>query len=166
MHRPYRFIANIPVDPGFPAFARMCREHGQPFTILSDGLDRVTYGVMRRLGLSVPIRSNRLESLDDGRWRLGFPHADAGCMTMAGNCKCAGMEAMRGDYGRPPALICYGRSDFCGAGAATHVFAKGRLATHCRDHGIAHQPFAGFQDLTPVFADWLNRHFRPAVAAE
>ena len=39
-----------------------------------------------------------------------------------------------------------GTSDFCVAGKADFVFAKGKLVEHCRREGIPHQPIAGFAD--------------------
>lgn len=159
-----RMAADIPVDPGFAGFIDLCRRWNMPFTILSDGLDVVARMVLDRLGITAPILSNRMESLGGDRWQLAFPYADAKCLTRAGNCKCASLEAEQ-RRGAPAILIGDGRSDFCGAGAADQVFAKGRLATYCRDNRIAHVPFDNFTELTDLFRTGLPLR-RPMVAAE
>ncbi|WP_240002462.1 HAD-IB family phosphatase [Oleisolibacter albus] len=156
-----QFAAGLAIDPGFPGFMRLCREEGLAVTILSDGLDQVARMVLRRLGLDLPVLSNRLTSRGEDRWHLDFPHARQGCRAASGNCKCA---SVGGGIGHPATvLIGDGRSDFCGAGVADHVFAKGKLAVHCAAHGIAHTAFTGFSDLTPAFHTWLAEMF-PAAA--
>lgn len=159
-------VMHIPVDPGFIGFVDLCRQWNLPFTILSDGLDVVARGVMRRLAISAPVLSNRMEPVGDDQWRLTFPYASAGCATAAGNCKCACLEAGQRKGGGLTVLIGDGRSDFCGAGSADQVFAKGKLAAHCRDNAIAHVSFTGFADLTPLFHDWLVGAAYPVAAAE
>ncbi len=161
----HRMVLDIPVDPGFAGFVALCRHWDVPFTILSDGLDVVARGVLGRLGLSPPVLSNRMEPAGDDRWRLTFPHIDARCLTNAGNCKCASLEAEQ-RRGGPAILIGDGRSDFCGAGAADRVFAKGRLAAYCQEHGIPHVPFTGFTELTELFHVWLPVLCRNLAAAE
>ncbi len=158
-------VQEIAVDPGFMGFVELCRQWNLPFTILSDGLDVVARGVLQRLGVDAPVLSNRMEPVGEDQWRLTFPYSSAGCATAAGNCKCACMEAGQRRTGGLTILIGDGRSDFCGAGSADQVFAKGKLAAHCRDHAISHQPFTGFTDLTALFHDWLVRNASPAAAA-
>lgn len=162
-----RLVAEIPVDPAFVDFARLCADRGLPFTILSDGLDLVARGVLRRLGIDAPVLSNRLENVARDQWRLTFPYANPGCATAAGNCKCACLEAGQRQGGGLTVLIGDGRSDFCGAGSADQVFAKGKLIAHCRDNDIPHVAFNGFADLAPLFLDWLDRPFTvPAVKTD
>lgn len=155
------FLDGIRVDPGFAGFMALCRRHGVPVTILSDGLDRVARGVLDRIGVDAPVVSNRLSWQGGDRWRLDFPHARADCASTAGNCKCARVwpDAPRPAPALGPAsvLIGDGRSDFCAAGAAGLVFAKGKLAAHCRERAIPHTEFAGFADLTPLFQRMLDR---------
>ncbi|MGQ3048569.1 MAG: hypothetical protein ACT6Q8_05740 [Niveispirillum sp.] len=60
-------------------------------------------------------------------------------------------------------LRCHSRTRFAGkSSAAVRASAAGMAGSQA----CSNPPFAGFQDLTPVFADWLDRHFRPTVAAE
>jgi type IV secretory pathway TrbD component len=56
-----------------------------------------------------------------------------------------------------------GRSDFCIAGSAQLVLAKGQLAAHCQARGLAHWPVAGFGDATAILAAWLARHARKSA---
>jgi 2,3-diketo-5-methylthio-1-phosphopentane phosphatase len=159
-------VEGIAVDPGFMGFVALCRQWQLPFTILSDGLDVVARGVLHRLGVSAPVLSNRMEPVGEDQWRLTFPYASARCATAAGNCKCACLEAGQRRGGGLTVLIGDGRSDFCGAGSADQVFAKGKLAAHCCDHAIPHVAFNGFTDLTALFHDWLVRTVSPVAAAE
>ncbi|WP_158280097.1 HAD-IB family phosphatase [Azospirillum sp. TSH100] len=161
------FAGGIEVDPDFPAFMALCRRHGIAVTVLSDGLDRVARSVLRRLEFDVPVLSNRLRWQGDDRWQLEFPHARPDCASAAGNCKCSRFSVPPGKAadGRVAALIGDGRSDFCAAEQADAVFAKGKLAHHCRETGIPHTAFSGFGDLAPRFEDWLDR-VRPVATGE
>ncbi|PZW49197.1 HAD superfamily phosphoserine phosphatase-like hydrolase/2,3-diketo-5-methylthio-1-phosphopentane phosphatase [Humitalea rosea] len=158
------FVATLPLDPGFEGFAQLCASRGLAFTVLSDGLDRVAQGALRRIGLRATVVSNHLGASGWQRWRLGFPNARNDCRSAAGNCKCRPLAAQwQGELG-PSILIGDGRSDFCGAAEADVVFAKGRLAAHCRERGIPHVAFTGFTDLTPLFLRWLDGEALPARA--
>ncbi|UPG74566.1 MtnX-like HAD-IB family phosphatase (plasmid) [Roseomonas gilardii subsp. gilardii] len=154
------FIASLRIDPGVPDFVAFCRARGLPVTVLSDGLDHVVSGVLRRAGLGdLPVLANRLEQAGADRWVLRFPHARAECRAASGHCKCARFTA---PAVRPGLLIGDGRSDFCAAGEAEFVFAKSRLIAHCEAEGIAHQPFRDFAELLPRFLAWLDgRSHRP-----
>ena len=154
------FIATLRIDPGVPDFIAFCRKRGLPVTVLSDGLDRVVSGVLRRAGLGdIPVLANRLEQVGAEQWALRFPHARAECRAASGHCKCA---RFTGPAALPGLLIGDGRSDFCAAGEAEFVFAKSRLIAHCEAEGIAHQPFHDFSELLPRFVAWLeSRSHRP-----
>ena len=54
-------VDEIEIDPFFPRFVKFCRSRQRPLTIVSDGLDRVVFGLLRKAGLS-PMRvyANRL----------------------------------------------------------------------------------------------------------
>lgn len=140
------FADQIAVDPHFPDLAHQCRARGIPLTIVSDGLDRVIMRVLARYDLRLPVRANRLVALSGGHWSLAFPNAASECG--AGTCKCglalAESEAV--------VLIGDGRSDFCVAETAQIVFAKSKLADHCRRNGISYLPFETLGDV----AQWLT----------
>jgi len=147
------FISEIEIDPGFPDFVRLCAEGGHDLTVVSDGLDRTIGTVLRRAGLAIPFRANRLEWAGDNRWRLRFPYAKSDCSVLAGHCKCGSLEALSTV---PRIVVGDGRSDFCMSMQADLVLAKGALADHCRRNGLPHQPFTDFTMATRLFADWLD----------
>ena len=138
------FAAGLEIDWGFPAFALLCRRHGIPLTIVSDGLDRTIRIVMKRAGLGhIPVLANRLEAVGGDRWRLTSPYAAPEGACDSGTCKCRVAAGLP----RPLTLLVGdGRSDFCVAREADLVFAKGALATHCRQAGIAHHAITDFAD--------------------
>jgi len=139
-------------DSGFPAFVRYCQNHDIPVTVISDGLDRVAQTVLARAGVELPLLANRLEWRGEDRWRLSFPYAVADCRSGAGHCKCVALTetqyALR-------FLIGDGRSDFCAAGSADLVLAKGKLAEHCRTTALPHIPFADFAEAITLLAEWI-----------
>jgi len=136
-----RIADEAAVDPAFVSFVAAGRELGLRMVIGSDGFDRIIARVLARVGVTLPLMSNRLAPAGEGRWRAEFPHFLAHCGSHSGNCKCA-------LFGPAPAriLIGDGRSDFCPAAQATLVLAKPALAAHCRQTGIAHIAIEGFAD--------------------
>ena len=145
------WLETVPLDPAFPAFARFCERNGIAVTIVSDGLDQTIAAAMRRFGLDLPVKANRLEWQGEDRWKLSFPHARPGCTSQSGHCKCSSLTS--GGY--PMIMIGDGRSDFCAAERATITFAKGRLLDYCRKQGISYRAYDTFTDLLPTFTSWL-----------
>jgi 2-hydroxy-3-keto-5-methylthiopentenyl-1-phosphate phosphatase len=146
-----RFIASIEIDPSVPALIEICRSAGIPFAIVSDGYDVVIDGVLERLGIACPRFSNSLRFAGAERWRLESPHAQPACRSRAGTCKCALAQA------RGTIVIGDGKSDFCVAERAEHVFAKGRLAQHCRERGISHTEISCLKEVLEPLAAMLQR---------
>src|SRR5579863_933591 len=77
-------IDAIPVDPGFGSFYRWVRESRVPFYVVSDGFDYVIRRVLRRVGVSGPLRNGRdffssLFRIRGERLATSFPHPLAGC---------------------------------------------------------------------------------------
>lgn len=140
-----RFADDIEVDHHLPRLVETCEDLGVGLTVVSDGFDRVIRRVLDRLEIEVPVIANRLVSQPDGRWTLEFPNAADFCE--AGTCKCMPVFTASGTT----VLVGDGRSDFCVAGAADVVFAKAKLAEHCRSTGI---PFKPLPHLGAV-AHWL-----------
>ena len=66
---------------------------------------------------------------------------------MRGTCKCA----LAGPAATLAIMVGDGRSDFCAAGQAKWVLAKGALAGHCRQSGIPHTAIEGFADAIDAF---------------
>jgi len=146
-------IDEVPLDPHFADLVELCRGHGVPLTVISDGLDWVVTKMLARAGLDVPVLANKLEWLGRNRWRLAFPHAASTCRAQAGHCKC---QALGGEPEKIRILIGDGRSDFCAAETADLVVAKGALAEHCQAAGLAYIVFGNFAGATTLIADWIG----------
>lgn len=154
-----RFIASIEIDPSVQALIEVCRAAGIPFAIASDGYDIVIDGVLERLGIACPRFSNTLRFSGADRWRLLSPHAQPACRSRAGTCKCALADA------GGAIVIGDGKSDFCVAESARHVYAKGRLAQHCRERGISHTEISCLGEVVKPLAAMLERARGPVRAA-
>jgi len=153
-------IQHVRIDPGFDPFLQFCRRHSAEVKIVSDGFDRVVGAVLASAGLDVPFFANKLEWQGGDRWRLAFPHGSRSCRVDAANCKCS---HARSPCQHPWAVVGDGRSDFCMAGRAEHVVAKGSLADFCRHRGLPHATFADFHDVTEALSAWLLRENWVAV---
>jgi 2-hydroxy-3-keto-5-methylthiopentenyl-1-phosphate phosphatase len=154
-----RFIASIEIDDAVPALVEVCRAAAIPFAIASDGYDIVIDGVLERLGVTCARFSNTLRSSGADRWRLLSPHAQPACRSRAGTCKCALADA------GGAIVIGDGKSDFCVAERARHVYAKGRLAQHCRERGISHTEISGLGEVVKPLTAMLERARGPARTA-
>ena len=139
-----RLADGVAVDPSFADFVATGRSFGLKIVVGSDGFDRVIARVLQRIGIALPVVSNRLVPSEDNRWRAEFPHFLGHCRSQSGNCKCA----IFGSSSAPMILVGDGRSDFCPAAQATLVLAKKTLAMHCQKSGIDHIKISGFSDAT------------------
>ena len=135
-------IGEIDIDPSFSTFARLCRDLGYSVVVGSDGLDRVIAATLGRAGIDLPFVSNRLVQTGADRWRAEFPNYRGTCEVASGTCKCA----IASPASALTILVGDGRSDFCAAGQAKWVLAKGALALHCRQAAIPHSRIEGFAD--------------------
>ena len=147
------FANCLQIDPGFVPFVEALQESGIKVTIVSDGLDRVIAHALKGYGLELPVLANGLAATGGDRWRLDCPHASDNCRANSAHCKCATFD--RAPDSALRVLIGDGRSDFCAASISDMVFAKGKLADHCRTNGITHRAFGTFADLPVLFSDWL-----------
>ena len=139
-------IDAIGVDEVFTAFVDTVRTHGWDLSIVSDGLDYAIERILQRHRLpALPFYANRLRQVGARTWKLDSPHADTACCAASGMCKCAFARRARA-VGNKVLMIGDGRSDFCVAGSADLVFAKGSLITHCFDKRLPHVPISGFDD--------------------
>lgn len=148
-------LAERSIDPAFAGFIEAARTAGARVEILSDGLDYSIRSILARYGLDgIPATSNRLEAIGERAWRLAFPNASAMCRAASGTCKCALADKAQAAR-RHVLLIGDGASDFCVAGAADFVFAKGKLVAHCRAQEIPHVPIGGFADALHLLPDLI-----------
>lgn len=146
-------VAALDMDPGFAGFLAACGKADIGVTVVSDGLDLVIETALRRHGLDVPFRSNRLVAAGEGRWRLEFPNARPECAVGAGHCKCARIAE---NSDRLAVVIGDGRSDFCIADRADLVIAKAKLLEECQANGTPHFPFRDFDEVTEILMGWLD----------
>ena len=146
--------AGYAIDPSFSSFVGFLRERHIPFGIVSDGFQVFIETLLAKAGITgVPIHANQLiESDQEGGLRPLFPHAKRECL--AGVCKCAVANCVGKDL--PILHIGDGRSDFCLAEQAAHVFSKGRLTRHCHVHGLSHTPFSSFKAVEGVLRGFLH----------
>lgn len=147
-----RFVDEVEIDPGFRGFVRLMDGLGHAVTVVSDGLDRTVGPVLKRAGIDVPLRANRLAWAGGDRWRLTFPHARSDCLSLAGNCKCQFADA---DRVSARIVVGDGRSDFCIAGRADLVLAKGPLVRHCSGLGLPHVVFRDFGEASELLMHWI-----------
>ncbi|MBI3457473.1 MAG: MtnX-like HAD-IB family phosphatase [Candidatus Rokubacteria bacterium] len=140
-------LAQVPLDPAFPALAELCRRRGVPLWIVSDGFDFYIERILANHGVTgVPVLANRARR-NGGRWRLEFPHPDRPGEP-AGAWKADIVRRVQAE-GHRVAYVGDGLSDRAAAEAADRRFAKRKLADHCRALGI---PFEPFESLAEVHA--------------
>ena len=126
----------------------------------SDGFDLIISRVLARIGVTLPVVSNRLLPAAENRWRAEFPHFLDDCRSQSGNCKCA----LFGLTPTPMILIGDGRSDFCPAAQATLVLAKKSLAMYCQKSGIDHIRIEGFADATRALRAFCKARSQAAAS--
>ncbi len=149
-----RLVDGATIDPDFPEFVALSRQLGLRAIIGSDGFDHVIARVLARIGVNLPVVSNRLVAAGRNRWRAEFPHFVGDCRSQSGNCKCQPFQQQPA----PRFLIGDGRSDFCPASHASMVFAKKALAIHCRKSRIDHIEIAGFADVVRALPGIVASH--------
>jgi HAD superfamily phosphoserine phosphatase-like hydrolase len=148
----------VPIDSAFADFVAAGRELSLHMVIGSDGFEPLISRVLARLGVKLPVVSNRLIAGAANRWRAEFPHYLGDCRSQSGNCKCALLNS------GPTVLVGDGRSDFCAAPQATLVLAKKSLARYCRETAIEHIAIDGFADATRALRAFCKAQDRAASA--
>jgi 2-hydroxy-3-keto-5-methylthiopentenyl-1-phosphate phosphatase len=144
-------IDSVPLDPDFAAFESWTRQRRIPFYIVSDGFDYVIQRILRRCGAAVEIlNASQLFAssmrVERGTITVDFPHGPASCVHGCATCK---PEVIRrvGAGHSPVIFIGDGLSDRFAVEAADAIFAKDKLLTYCRDHGLAATPFSTFAGI-------------------
>jgi 2-hydroxy-3-keto-5-methylthiopentenyl-1-phosphate phosphatase len=145
--------ANVPLRTGAKEFLAIAERHSVPVTIVSGGLDFYIREVLDREGVDLPIRSDRLERLPDGRARVVHPYGHPTCQ-LCGICKAA-VVTERPEWQRS-VFVADGSTDRYGAETADIVFARHRLLDYCRRSGIPVYPFETFDPVTDQFRRWLE----------
>lgn len=149
-------LDRVQLDPGFVTFADWCEARGLELNIVSDGVDYFIARILARHGLErLPVTANRLAGAPGG-WTLEHPPKPADCAARAGVCKCA--AAPRPPTDETVVFVGDGRSDFCVAGRADVLFAKGVLAAHAQALPKAYLPFDTFHDVLRSLAVLVGEH--------
>ena len=146
------FLGTIRVDPGFEDLVRLCREHGVPLTIVSDGVEAFIRRVLRwHEPWELAVRANSINHRGD-RLELRCPHSSERCRSAAAHCKCESVRTLSRDN-RTSIYVGDGRSDLCPARSCGVVFAKGALAAALAKEGRPFVPFSGLGDVHQVLSD-------------
>lgn len=147
----FHYLAQVRVDPAFPAIVDWARSRGVDVNIVSDSFVPLIRSILDNNGIcGVPICANELEFSGD-RLLPSFPYADPVCVRSA-NAKARHVLPYR-NY-----TIVFagdGRSDLDAALAADVIFAKSTLA---RELGALSVPFKPFDTLEPMLW-YLRREF-------
>lgn len=142
-------LERIELREGFAQFSRWCDQRGVALVVVSDGVDRFIHQVLQRNGLAgLPVLSNRLVG-GPGDWRLEQPWSSLTCAAGSGVCKCRITRTSARDE---LVYIGDGRSDYCVAGEADLLFARGSLVEHCRASKLEFLPFESFADVEGTLA--------------
>ena len=143
-------IARHAIDPAYAPLVADLRGRGVPLQIVSDGFDAYVRPMLARAGLAdLPFQSNRL-SFRNGAIELDFPHERPG-HDPRGGWKAGPVRALQAEGWRV-AYAGDGMSDLAAAHAADLLFARARLAIHCRRERIAYHAFEGMRDVH----DWVR----------
>ena len=149
-------VEDVPLDPHFPELVALCRNHGVPLTVISDGLDRIITKMLARAG-----RRCAGSREPAGMARAATAGASASRTQPAIAARRPATASARrspDEPGKLRILIGDGRSDFCAAETADLVVAKGALAEHCQATGLAYIVFGNFAGATTLIAR-LDRRF-------
>ncbi len=145
-----RFVDDFSIDNSFGDFVRLLQSRQIPFAIVSDGFQVFIDRLLGNAGLrGIPVLANVLTE-ERGRLKTVFPYSDPACLSA--NCKCSAITGLNGD--RELIVIGDGRSDFCLAQKAAHVYAKNTLTDFCDERGI---PFTVFNRFSEIGAHLLKR---------
>jgi 2,3-diketo-5-methylthio-1-phosphopentane phosphatase len=141
------FARTLSLRPGFPEFVRTCRGRGYPIIVVSEALDVMIHAMLDEESFNLPVYCNRAVFHPDGRYSgIELPYIRRDCPCEMGVCK----RAIVLEHAQPFERVVYigdGSNDFCPAREAHMIFARRRLAEHCRTQDIAYIPFEDFFDV-------------------
>jgi 2-hydroxy-3-keto-5-methylthiopentenyl-1-phosphate phosphatase len=139
-------LDTVELDPGFLDFVAWCEARGLELRIVSDGVDYFISRILARHGLGrLTAVANRLTG-EAGAWGLQPRRNGPDCAAGSGVCKCAA-AALDAPDDDTLVFVGDGRSDFCIAGRADVLFAKGQLAAHADGLKRPYLPFDTFDDV-------------------
>ena len=153
--------AKATLRPYFKELWSYCQAKHIPLAIVTVGLDFYVEALLEREGLEDVPRYAVKTNFTPGGITYEYPcpwdgsgGSELEVCRRSGNCKCS----VVGNYRRRGHSIVYvgdGRTDFCPASIADHVFARSLLARLCNESMV---PYTEFQDFRVVI-DMLEREF-------
>lgn len=146
-------LQEIEIDPGFHDFYRNMQRNNLPLAVVSGGFINAIEAVFQREGLNLPtILANKLVFSREGIKNVFYHHQPTCSMEFGpcGNCKADHIGRYKLDYAHV-IFIGDGLTDRCGARYADTVFAKGHLASYCRENNLPYREFEDFSDLNQLF---------------
>lgn len=141
----YRFLDGFEADTSFVPFVQWASSKSYPITVVSDGLDIYVGYLLKKLGIEVPVRVNRLVVALDGTCSIELPHYHESSMK-SGVSKPA-IIASESDERDVKILIGDGISDFEAAHFTEVVFAKRELEKYCQRENITYRTYTTFDDV-------------------
>lgn len=158
-----KVLTSVTLDSGFNRLVEWCRAGDLPFTIVSDGLDRVIHWLLDREGVRVgQVFANRLIDTVSGDLKLEFPERGNRIVCPSGYCKCQILDQTAANTIR--VVIGDGQSDFCWAHQADLLFAKDKLLTYCETQGLDYRPYSSLDDVLACLKAMVEERSEQAVA--
>jgi 2-hydroxy-3-keto-5-methylthiopentenyl-1-phosphate phosphatase len=148
-------VAHTPLRPGALELVALLKRHQIPTTIVSGGLDFYIYPILRHAGIDLPVLSDSVALLPDGRLDLRHPYGHPTCR-LCGICK-ARVAYPEGEVVPRTAFAGDGSTDRYAAEVADLVFARRRLKLYCERASIPHYPFEDFYPVIDRLVAWLER---------
>jgi 2-hydroxy-3-keto-5-methylthiopentenyl-1-phosphate phosphatase len=144
----------VPLRKGAREFLALTSKHRVPVTIVSGGLEFYIREVLDREGLSLPVRSDRLELAPGGGVHVVHPYEHPTCR-LCGICKAGIVDGV--DSRCRTVFIADGSTDRYAAESSDVIFARHRLLEYCRRVGIHCYPFDDFDPVVKHFRGWLEQ---------
>lgn len=142
-------LKNIPIDPHFEEFVRICRASRIPITVVSGGFDIFIRTIFELNGIEdIPFHSNSV-LVKKGRWQV-VPSATPRLRNNCNHCKSYWLKNAR-DAGKTVVYIGDGNTDRCPAEYADIRFAKDGLAEYLKESSLAYFPFRDFSDVIRIW---------------
>ncbi len=164
--------AKATLRPYFKELRRHCQAGDIPLAIVTVGLDFYVEALLEREGLEdVPRYAVKTTFTPQG---IGYeyPHPWDGngaspldVCRQWGTCKCSVLNRYR-KQGYGIFYVGDGRSDFCPASIADHVFARSHLAQLCHENQVTHTEFEDFRVVIEALESRMDQRQSGEAAVE
>jgi 2-hydroxy-3-keto-5-methylthiopentenyl-1-phosphate phosphatase len=139
------------VRRGFKNLARLCRQKGFRFVIVSNGLDFYIEEVLKAQGLSGLEFHAAKTGFDPQGLKVQYIGPDG--TVLDSDFKDSYVSSFLNE-GNRVIYIGDGRSDLAPAKRCHHIFARESLLERCQQNGIACTPFVDFNDIIRTMESW------------